>query len=320
MSDLAKESKQKLVFYRRRSFWIIIATVVIVTAALIISKPPMEELTARICGDLIENAGDRNYSQTEIDYLIFSIARGRNVRTAEVDTYIGVAGQIVELNSGFLLQLANILFWLPTLVSGARITVSLTILSVFAGLIGSIFLALGKISKSKVVSKICGAYIFFFRGTPLLMQLFFIYYALPMIHPALTINDKFIAAFTAFTLNSAAYCAEIIRAAIQSIDKGQYEASHALGLTYPQAMRLIIIPQSFRRLIPPVANEFIMVLKDASLVSLIALSDLTHATRSINSSSGSALVFIPAMIIYLIITAFFTYIFNRLEKRFSVYH
>ena len=151
------------------------------------------------------------------------------------------------------------------------------------------------------------------------MQLFFVYYALPMINPALTINDKFLAAFVAFALNNAAYCAEIIRAAIQSIDKGQSEASHALGMTYVQTMRLVIIPQSFRRLIPPVANEFIMVLKDASLVSLIALSDLTHATRSISSSNSTIVVFAPAVVIYLIITAFFTLVFNSLEKRFSVY-
>jgi polar amino acid transport system permease protein len=151
------------------------------------------------------------------------------------------------------------------------------------------------------------------------MQLFFVYYGLPQINPALTINNKFLAAFIAFSLNSAAYCSEIIRAAIQASDKGQFEASRALGLTYGQTMRLIIIPQSIRRLIPPVANEFIMVLKDASLVSIIALSDLTHATRSISSSSSSVLVYIPAMAIYLMITAFFTYVFEKAERRFSVY-
>jgi len=90
-------------------------------------------------------------------------------------------------------------------------------------------------------------------------------------------------------------------------------------LSYGLAMRLVIIPQSFRRLIPPVSNEFIMVLKDASLVSIIALTDLTQQTRVINNSAGSALVFLPAMVIYLIITAFFTFVFNRLERRFSVY-
>ena len=195
--------------------------------------------------------------------------------------------------------------WLPQLLNGAKITILLTICAVSMGLFLSIFLALGKMSKHKIISKLCSAYIFFFRGTPLLMQLYFIYYGLPQINMALTIDSRFFAAFLAFSLNSAAYCSEIIRAAIQSIDKGQFEASKALGLTGAQTMRLVIFPQSIRRLVPPVANEFIMVLKDASLVSIIALADLTKVTRAISSSSGTALVYIPAMIIYLIITAFF---------------
>lgn len=216
-------------------------------------------------------------------------------------------------------SLQKIIGWIPPLLDGARITILLTLLSVSAGLILSLFLALGKMSKKKVLNNLCEGYIFFFRGTPLLMQLYFIYYGLPEITPYLTINNRFIAAFIAFGLNSAAYCAEIIRAAIQSIDKGQFEASRALGMSYPQTMRLVIIPQSIRRLIPPVGNEFIMVLKDASLVSIIALSDITKVTRSISSSTASALVYIPAMVLYLIITAVFSFVFHKLEKKYSVY-
>jgi len=209
--------------------------------------------------------------------------------------------------------------WMPQLVKGARVTISLTVLAVSAGLVLSLFLALGKMSKNVILNKFASGYIFFFRGTPLLMQLFFVYYALPMVAPALTINNRFLAAFIAFTMNSAAYCAEIIRAAIQSIDKGQFEASRALGLSYGQTMRLVVIPQSIRRLIPPVGNEFIMMLKDASLVSMIALVDITKATRNIEGSTRSALVYIPAMILYLIITAVFSYFFHKLEKKYSLY-
>jgi polar amino acid transport system permease protein len=208
---------------------------------------------------------------------------------------------------------------MPQLIKGARVTIALTVLAVCAGLILSLFLALGKMSKNALINKFCSAYIFFFRGTPLLMQLFFIYYALPMIAPVLTINNRFLAAFIAYSLNSAAYCAEIIRAAIQSIDKGQFEASRALGLSYAQTMRLVIIPQSIRRLIPPVGNEFIMMLKDASLVSMIALVDITKATRNIEGSTRSALVYLPAMFLYLVITAIFSFLFHRLEKKYSVY-
>jgi polar amino acid transport system permease protein len=214
----------------------------------------------------------------------------------------------------------TILFsWTPQLLRGARVTIALTVLAVSAGLVLSLFLALGKMSKNVVVNKICSAYVFFFRGTPLLMQLYFVYYALPMIIPALTINSRFLAAFIAYSLNAGAYCAEIIRAAIQSIDKGQFEASRALGLSYAQTMRLVIIPQSIRRLIPPIGNEFIMMLKDASLVSMIALVDITKATRNIEGSTRSALVYIPAMILYLIITAVFTFIFRKAENKHSVY-
>ena len=212
-----------------------------------------------------------------------------------------------------------IFFWAPQLLRGARVTISLTVLAVSAGLVLSLFLALGKMSKNIVLSKLCSAYVFFFRGTPLLMQLFFIYYALPQIIPALTINNRFFAAFIAFSLNSAAYCAEIIRAAIQSIDKGQFEASRVLGLSFAQTMRFVIIPQSVRRLIPPVSNEFIMMLKDVSLVSMIALVDITRATGNIFNSTGSALVYIPALILYLIITAVFSFIFRKLEKKYSFY-
>lgn len=209
--------------------------------------------------------------------------------------------------------------WLPALLDSTKITVLLTIVSVSCGVILSIFLALARISKSKVLQKLSGAYIFFFRGTPLLMQLFFIYYGLGYIDPALAIQDRFAAAWITFSLNSAAYLAEIIRAAIQSIDKGQLEAGKALGMSYGQTMRLIIIPQSIRRLIPPVGNEFLMVIKDTSLVSCIALIDLMKKTSQIMSADSTPLVYLPAMAIYLIITAVFTFIFNKLEKKFSVY-
>ena len=215
--------------------------------------------------------------------------------------------------------LSKIVSWIPQLLDGAKITILLTLAAVLAGLLLGIILAVGKMSKHKIFRVLASAYTFFFRGTPLLMQLYFVYYGLPAINPALTINNQFLAAFIAFGLNSAAYCCEIIRGGIESIDKGQFEASKVLGMNYFQTMTLVILPQSIKRLIPPVGNEFIMMLKDASLVSLIALADITKVTRSIQSSTASSLVYIPAMILYLIITAVFTLIFRLLEKKYSVY-
>ena len=227
--------------------------------------------------------------------------------------------------NGTIENLQKITSWIPQLLEGALVTISLTVLSVCAGIVLSLFIALGKISRIVIINKVCAAYTFFFRGTPLLMQLFFIYYALPQLSEFFKIDtgnediNRYIYAFIAYSLNAAAYLAEIIRAAIQSIDKGQFEASRALGLSYPQTMSLVVIPQAIRRLIPPIGNEFIMVLKDASLVSMIALTDITKATRSIEGSTRSALVYLPAMILYLIITAVFTLVFNKLEKKYSVY-
>ena len=197
---------------------------------------------------------------------------------------------------------------MPALLQATGVTLALSVTSVLTALVLAVFLALGKISKNTVLRSVCGAYIFFFRGTPLLMQLFFLYYTLPQLVPAFNIQSRFLAAWIAFSLNVAAYLAEIIRAAIQSIDKGQLEASTALGLTHSQAMRLVIIPQAYRRMIPPICNEFVMV-----------LNDLTYQTKIIASNKASALVYIPSMIIYLIITGVFTVIFNRLEKRLSIY-
>jgi ABC-type amino acid transport system permease subunit len=137
--------------------------------------------------------------------------------------------------------------------------------------------------------------------------------------PEAVYKGAFIAALIAFSLNSAAYCAEIVRAAIQSIDKGQNEAAKALGMTYGQTMSAIIIPQSVRRMIPPLCNEFIMMIKDVSLVFAISLMDITTISKSIMTSEGNYLVFFPALIIYLIITAILTFLFGKVEKRLSIY-
>jgi len=216
-------------------------------------------------------------------------------------------------------SIQQIIGWMPALLAATQTTLVLTVTSVCTALVMGVFLALAKISSNPFINKPATAYIFFFRGTPLLIQLFIIYFALPMIDPRLDVGSRFMAAFIAFSLNIAAYLAEIIRAAIQSIDKGQMEAARSLGLTYGQAMRLVIIPQSYRRMIPPICNEFVMVLKDTALVSIIALNDLTFQTKMIASNKASALVYIPSLIIYLILTAVFTFVFNKLEKKFSVY-
>lgn len=216
--------------------------------------------------------------------------------------------------------MSEIMSFLPRLLKGTVVTIELTVVAVIFGLLLGLLLALGRLSKNVVINKISWVYIWFFRGTPLLMQLFFIYYAFPLFfNPPLSGLTATMAAFIGFSLNSAAYLAEIIRAAIQSIDKGQMEASKALGMTYGQAMRRIIVPQSYRRLIPPVGNEFIMLIKDTSLVSVIAMQDLMRVTHEIESQQASALVYIPSAVIYLLLTTIFTIVFEKFEKKYSIY-
>jgi His/Glu/Gln/Arg/opine family amino acid ABC transporter permease subunit len=269
-----------------------------------------------------------------IKYLSFSTSGAKAMKEA----YVAFAGKIHSADSGigkFVGQMVNYTYRMlgsgENVLHGVKLTLLLTTLSMVIGSIMSIFLALGKISKNKIISKISSAYIFFFRGTPLLIQLFVIYFSVPVIfgfswRSIFAIGDTeavykgaFLAALIAFSLNAAAYCAEIVRAAIQSIDKGQSEAAKALGMSYGQTMRTIIIPQSIRRMIPPLCNEFVMMIKDVSLVFAISLMDITTISKSIMTSEGNYLVFFPALIIYLIITAIFTFLFGKVEKQLSIY-
>ncbi|MDI3480380.1 MAG: polar amino acid transport system permease protein [Tepidanaerobacteraceae bacterium] len=206
---------------------------------------------------------------------------------------------------------------IPILGMGAVTTVELTLLSIIFGTFIGLLLALMKISSNVMLSRAAGFYIYVMRGTPLLLQLFAIYYGGPSIGVNL---PPFVAAVLGMSANSAAYVAEIIRAGIQSIDKGQMEAAKALGMTYGQAMRRIILPQAYRRLIPPMGNEFIALLKDSSLVSTIAMVELMRVAQQMYANSFKPIeVFTMAGIYYLILTSVFTVIFGKMERRFSLY-
>lgn len=159
------------------------------------------------------------------------------------------------------------------ILEGTQRTLLIAGVSVLFGILLGIVIALFKISRSKALNGLAWFYVWIFRGTPMLMQLFVFYYALPLFtYDVFGVSLRIpaiVAAFIAFSLNSAAYLSEIFRGAIQSIDKGQMEAAKALGMSYYQAMFKIIIPQSYRRLIPPLGNELITLVKDTSLVASI---------------------------------------------------
>ncbi len=325
---------------------IVILVLVIIAAAVLSVMKPEKEAMLSCTSEEVQNmiAQDENSSRKRvtitynslvvINYCSVSSSGAREIS----ERFIGFFGKTYPANEGaakVIGQMVNYTYRMlgcgENVMHGAKLTILLTALTILIGVVLGIFLALGKISKKKLLSKLCSGYIFFFRGTPLLIQLFVIYFSVPSMlgfawRDLFSAGDNqavykgaFVAALIAFALNSGAYCAEIVRAAIQSIDKGQYEASKALGMSYGQTMSKVIIPQSIRRMIPPVCNEFIMVLKDASLVFAISLMDITTISKNIMTSEGSYLVFIPALIIYLVITACFTYVFDKIEKKFSVY-
>lgn len=216
-------------------------------------------------------------------------------------------------------SLERILSSWPILMEATGKTLFLTFTSIIVGVVLALFLALGRISRIKPIKGFCWTYIWIFRGTPMLLQIYFIYFIAPKLFDNAFRMNEYFAAILALGLNSAAYLAEIIRAAIQSIDKGQLEASKALGMHSRLAMMRIIIPQSIRRMIPPVGNEFIMLLKDTSLVSAVSITELLRVTRQMTNSTGDPVYYLPAVVIYLFLTTIFTYVFEKLEKKYSIY-
>lgn len=207
----------------------------------------------------------------------------------------------------------------PVIANGLGVTVSLFLIVLVLSLPAGILAALLRLSPIGIVRKIMALYVYVMRGTPLMLQILFIYYGLSFI-PYIGVQlDDTTAAVISFVLNYAAYLCEIFRGGIQSIPKGQYEGAKVLGFTYVQTMRKIILPQVIKRVLPPLANETINLLKDTSLVYILAMNDVLRITRGIVQRDFDTSAFIVAAIFYLIMTFVLTNIFNYLEKRYAVY-
>ena len=202
-----------------------------------------------------------------------------------------------------------------TLLQAFLVTIVLALLAELLGIILGLVLALMKIGRSRLLSAPAQVYIDVFRGTPLLIQIIFIYFATPNL--GIRIESLFFAGLVALTLNSAAYVAEIFRSGIQSIDRGQMEAGRASGLTYAQTMRHIIVPQAFRRVIPPLTNEFVMLIKDTSIVSVIGLEELLRSARVLQSATANSTPLVAAAFFYLAICLPLIYLANGLERRLN---
>ena len=202
------------------------------------------------------------------------------------------------------------------MLEGSEITLQIFLITFLLVLPLGLLIALGHIARFRPLRLLVAAYIWIMRGTPLMLQLLFVDFALPMI--GLRLPD-IMAALLAFTLNYAAYFSEIFRAGIQSIDRGQYEAARMLGLTYGQTMRRIVIPQMIRRVLPPMSNETINLVKDTSLIYILAMNDLLRVARSIVQREFDMTPFVVAGVFYLAMTFVLTWGFGRLEAHFAKY-
>lgn len=206
---------------------------------------------------------------------------------------------------------------LPLLLKGAGLTLEITALAVGLGLIIGLFLGLAQLSKNPIFRWPAKVYVDVIRGTPLLIQIFIIYFALPNIIGERI--DPYIAAVAACSLNSGAYIAEIFRAGIQSISLGQMRAGLSLGMTYPQTMRYIVLSQAVKRIIPPLGNEFIAMLKDSSLVSVIGFEELTRSGQLVIAETyGTMEIWTCVAILYLVMTLTISQLVGWLEKRYRL--
>ena len=202
------------------------------------------------------------------------------------------------------------------MLEGSAVTLKIFFITLFLSLPVGLLAALCRLSPLRPVSLLMEFYIWIMRGTPLMLQLLFVYFALPMVGIML---PDIAAALLAFTLNYAAYFAEIFRAGIQSVPVGQYEAAKTLGMTYVQTMRRIIMPQVIRMVLPPVSNETINLVKDTSLIYILAMNDLLRVARTIVQREFDMTPFFVAAVFYLAMSLALTAVFKKLEAHYGKY-
>ena len=203
----------------------------------------------------------------------------------------------------YILQIA------PAIAGGFQVTLSLFFIVIILSVPGGLLLALLRLSTNRVVTSVVDAYVYVMRGTPLMLQILLIYYGLPFMIDGFELTDM-TAAVLSFVLNYIAYLCEIFRSGIQSIPKGQYEGAKVLGFTYVQTMYKIILPQVIKRVLPPLANETITLLKDTSLVYVLAMNDILRITRSIVQRDFDITAFIVAGVFYLAMTFVLTKLYQ----------
>ncbi|TCZ73552.1 amino acid ABC transporter permease [Paenibacillus albiflavus] len=203
----------------------------------------------------------------------------------------------------------------PFFLQGTLLTIGICLASIFFGTILGLGIGLGRMSKHKIIRTPFTVYVDIIRGTPLLVLIMIVHFGIST--PVFGISNGIFSAILSLSLNSAAYCAEIFRAGVQSIDRGQMEAARSLGLSHYKAMRFVILPQAIKRMIPPFVNEFIVLIKDSSLASIVAAKELMYWAKA---AQGQYLrvweSYLTIAIIYLILTLTLSKVLNRLERKY----
>ncbi|CAJ0698000.1 MAG: amino acid ABC transporter permease [Pseudomonadota bacterium] len=199
------------------------------------------------------------------------------------------------------------------ILRGALVTVEVTAAALVLGCVLGLLIGIGRLNpRRRFIYGICTVYVTFIRGTPLLVQLFLLFFGLPQFDILL---PAFVCGVLGLGVYSGAYVSEIVRGAIQSVDRGQMEAARSIGMSSAQSMRAIILPQAVVRMIPPLGNEFIALIKNSALVSLLTIHDLMHEGQKIISVSYRSLeVYLAIALVYLVLTSAASYLLHRLER------
>ncbi|MGI9276413.1 MAG: amino acid ABC transporter permease [Endozoicomonas sp.] len=261
--------------------------------------------------------------RAEYDGSVSSNGQGQLVLINDLDdseqTLIRGYAEIVVSDGDLVFEgdlLAENYQWKPgPLAKGLVMTIKLSLVSIVFAILLGVLTGLARVSPNPALRNMAVVYVELVRGTPLLVQIFIVYFFIgTVLH-----LDRFTAGVAALAIFTGAYVAEIIRAGIESIDKGQMEAGRSLGMSAGKTMRYIILPQAFKRVLPPLAGQFINLVKDSSLVSVISLTDLTKAGRETVSSTFSPFeVWFTVAFLYLVLTGILSFVVRRMEVKYAV--
>ncbi|MBS6502968.1 MULTISPECIES: amino acid ABC transporter permease [Clostridium] len=210
----------------------------------------------------------------------------------------------------------EIIAFIPQVLEGLKVTIEIFIITLILSIPLGCIIALGRISKVKILNSITEVYVLILRGTPLLLQILFIFFGLPLINISI---PRFPAAILAMVLNYGAYFGEIFRAGIISIDKGQFEGAEVLGLSKKDTFFRIIMPQALKRIFPPVANEIVTLVKDTALVYVVGLDELLKVAKIASNRLSSIMPFVVIGVVYLLFNSLITKVLESIEKRFGYY-